>query len=260
MLQFDEEASRRVMEAYTTPDVVAQRQVTLEALKLAQGERVLDVGSGPGMLAVEMAQAVGPGGAVHGIDVSDSMLEIARRQKVPEGTAPMAFENAEAGALPFEDDSFDAAVSTQVYEYVPDIAGALAEVHRVLRPGGRLLILDTHWDSLVWHSPDPERMHRVLLAWEDHLAHVDLPQRLNGFLHDGGFAVRDRFAWTLLNAGWDEDAFSARLIPTVAAYVPGHGGVTEEEADGWAQELRSLGRDYFFSLTRYVFLAVANAS
>jgi arsenite methyltransferase len=260
MLQFDEEASRRVVEAYSTPDVIAQRRMTLEALRLADGERVLDIGSGPGLLAAEMAQSVGPRGAVHGIDVSDSMLAIARRLELPDGAAPMEFAEGDACALAFEDGTFDAVVSTQVYEYVPDIEAALAEARRVLRPGGRLLILDTHWDSLVWHSADKERMRRVQVAWEDHLAHTDLPRRLTGLLEDGGFALSDRFAWSLLNAGWRDDAFSAGLVGVIAAYVPGHGGVTEEEAEAWAEELRSLGRDYFFSLTRYVFVAVVGAS
>jgi arsenite methyltransferase len=255
MLQFDEGASRRVVEAYSTPDVVAQRRVTLDALQLKSAERVLDIGSGPGMLAAEMAQAVGPDGAVHGIDVSDSMNAIARRAQAGDGAAPMEFVQADACALPFDAESFDVAVSTQVYEYVEDIAGALAEARRVLRPGGRLLILDTHWDSLVWHARDRARMARVVAAWEEHLAHPGLPAALSGLLEDAGFAVRRRSAWTLLNAGWDEDAFSARLLPTIAAYVPGHKDVTEEDGAAWAQELSELGRDYFFSLTRYVFLA-----
>jgi len=260
MLQFDEEASRRVVEAYSTPDVVAQRRVTLEALQLESGERVLDIGAGPGMLAADMARAVGPNGAVHGIDVSDSMLAIARGVQLGEGAAPMEFVQGDACALPFDADSFDVAVSTQVYEYVEDIEAALAEARRVLRPGGRLLVLDTHWDSLVWHARDRARMARVIAAWEEHLAHPGLPAALNGLLEDAGFAVRWRSAWTLLNAGWDEDAFSARLVPTVAAYVPGHKYVTAADAEGWAQELSELGREYFFSLTRYLFLAHVEAS
>ena len=64
---------------------------------------------------------------------------------------------ADATRLPFEAGHFDAAVSTQVYEYVPDVDRALADLYRVLRPGGRALILDTDWDSLVWHSSDQAR-------------------------------------------------------------------------------------------------------
>jgi SAM-dependent methyltransferase len=73
-LKFDEETSRRVEVVYLTPEVVAQRCHLLKALKLTEGERVLDIGSGPGLLAFEMAAAVGPAGRVCGIDISEDML------------------------------------------------------------------------------------------------------------------------------------------------------------------------------------------
>jgi SAM-dependent methyltransferase len=257
MLEFDEDASRRLVETYRSPDVVAQRRATLELLDPQPGERVIDIGSGPGMLAADIAEAVGPRGSVVGVDVSETMNEIARRTPRPDGGAPMEFVLGDALALPGPDGGFDAAVSTQVYEYVEDMPAALAEARRVLRPGGRLLVLDTDWGSLVWQASDRERAARVIDAWEEHLAHPDLPRRLTGLLEDAGFAVAATSALTLLNAGWSPDTFSAGLIGTVAAYVPGHRGVTEEDAAAWAEELAGLGRDYFFSLTRYLFLATA---
>jgi arsenite methyltransferase len=260
MLEFDEEASRRVEATYRTADVVQQRRATLQALRLRRGERVLDIGAGPGMLACEMAEAVGPDGAVQGVDPSDSMLAIARSRQPPPSSAPVAHTRGDAVGLPFADGSFDAAVSTQVYEYVPDMPRALAEVRRVLRPGGRLAILDTDWDSIVWHSSDPERMRRVLAAWEDHLAHADLPRRLGALLEDAGFAVEHRSVITILNAGYDENTYSAGTITTIAGYVAGRRGVTEEDAAAWAQDLTSLGSRYFFSLCRYLFVATAQAS
>jgi arsenite methyltransferase len=165
LLQFDEEASRRVDAVYRTPDVVAQRRDVVRLLAPARGERILDIGSGPGMLACELAEAVGPDGAVDGVDPSESMLAIARRREPAPGAGPVRYAAADACALPFDAGTFDAAVCTQVYEYVEDMPAALAEARRVLRDGGRLLVLDTDWDSIVWHSSDPERMRRVLAAW-----------------------------------------------------------------------------------------------
>ena len=161
VLEFDEENARRLVALYTTPDVVDQRRAIRAALALQPGERVLDIGSGPGFLAAEMAEEVGADGRVHGIDPSHSMLAIARSSETPVDYSP-----GDALALPFGDEQFDAAVSTQVYEYVDDIEGALAEARRVLRSGGRLLVLDTDWDSIVWHSSNRERMERVLAGLE----------------------------------------------------------------------------------------------
>jgi len=149
-LQFDEATSRKVEALYLTPHVVAQRCQVLKALELKQGERVLDIGSGPGLLAYDIAASVGREGRVCGIDISEDMLTMSRRRCGDQSWTD--FRRADATKLPYPDDSFDAAVSTQVYEYVADVPTALAELHRVLRPGGRAVVVDTDYGSLVIHS------------------------------------------------------------------------------------------------------------
>jgi SAM-dependent methyltransferase len=250
MLDFDEENARRLVAVYTTPDVIEQRRAFRAALALQPGERVLDIGSGPGILAAEMAAEVGPDGHVDGIDPSDSMLAIASRQG-----GPVDYRTGDALALPFPDEHFDVAVCTQVYEYVEDIAPALAEARRVLRPGGRLLVLDTDWDSIVWHSSDRERMERVLAAWNEHLADPYLPRRLPGLLRAAGLEPEHASIIPIINVGADRETYSAGMMGLVAAYVAGRGGVTEAEAAAWEQDLVGRGDDYFFSLNRYLFIA-----
>jgi arsenite methyltransferase len=241
MLQFDEELAKQVEATYQQPDIVEQRRATRALLALRRGEQVLDVGSGPGFLAAEMAAEVGPGGRVVGLDPSESMLAMGRRRG-----ASVGFVAGDALALPFDGESFDAAVATQVYEYVADMPAALAEARRVLRPGGRLLVLDTDWDSIVWHSSDRDRMQRVLEKWNDHLADPYLPRRLPRLLRDAGFVLRDAAIIPILNRGTDPAAFSRGIIPVIAEFV----GDPE-----WAADLERLGDDYFFSLNRYVFVS-----
>jgi arsenite methyltransferase len=250
MLEFDEENARQLVAVYTTPDVIEQRRAIRAVLGLQPGEHVLDIGSGPGFLASEMAEEVGADGRVHGIDPSDSMLAIARHNETS-----VDYSRGDALALPFADEQFDVAVSTQVYEYVDDIAGALAEVRRVLRPGGRLLVLDTDWDSIVWHSSDRERMDLVLAAWNEHLADPYLPRRLPTLMRAAGLELADATIIPILNHGASRNTFSAGMIGIVAAYVAGRGGVTVDDARAWADDLESLADDYFFSLNRYVFVA-----
>ena len=241
MLQFDEQTVRQVEAAYMAPDVVEQRRATRALLALQPGERVLDIGAGPGFLADEMAAEVGSDGAVHGVDPSESMLALARRRETA-----VQYATGDALALPYEDGTFDAAVATQVYEYVADMPAALAEARRVLRAGGRLLILDTDWDSIVWHSSDRERMLRVLERWNDHLADPYLPRRLPGLLRDAGFELRTTTIIPILNQGAGTETLSHGVMPLIADFV----GDPE-----WAEDLRAMGDDYIFSQNRYVLVA-----
>ncbi|MDH3289100.1 MAG: methyltransferase domain-containing protein [Betaproteobacteria bacterium] len=132
-LHYDEEATKRLLALYVTPDVVAQRAQFLRALEPRTSERVLDVGSGPGFLAAAIGEATGSSGAVCGVDISEPLLSAARRHCAH--LSWVQFHQSDATQLPFPDQAFDAAISTQVLEYVPDVEAALAEIHRVLRPG-----------------------------------------------------------------------------------------------------------------------------
>ncbi len=254
-LEFDAACARRVEKVYLTPDVVAQRGTVLEALALEAGERVLDIGSGPGLLVRDMAEAVGAQGRVRGVDLSADMLALSKARCAAQPW--VAFEIADAAGLPYPDAAFDAAVSTQVYEYVPDIPAALAELHRVLRPGGRALILDTDYGSFVLHTENQARMDRIMAAWNEHFVHAGLPRVLSRRLREAGFTILRRAVVPLFNPELHEDTFSHGMIDLIAAFATGRKGVSEAEAQAWAAELRALGEngDYFFSLNRYLFLA-----
>ena len=161
------------------------------------------------------------------------------------------------GSLP--DGPFDAVVCTQVMEYVDDVPAALREFARVLTPGGRVLVLDTDWDSAVWNATDRERHRRVMDAWDDHLAHPRLPGVLGPRLRDAGFDDVRVDVIPLLNPVWDRDTFSAGMVRMIARFVPGHRGVTDDDAREWLADV--TGRDdYFFSLNRYCFRAVRGSS
>ena len=252
---FDDEISRRIEATYTSPESITQRRASLEMLRLQPGEVVVDVGAGPGFLAAEMAEAVGPGGLVVAVEPSEAMRALAEKRENASGSAPVEHRAGEATALPLDDASVDVLTSTQVYEYVADIGAALAEARRVLRPGGQIFILDTDWDSLVWHSSDPERMRRVIAEWDAHLADPHLPRRLPRLLREAGFSDPQLRVLPLHTVGWDERSFAAGLVGLVEGFVLSRDGIDAEEARAWAADLRSLGDEAFFSLNRYLFLA-----
>ncbi|MCD2191914.1 methyltransferase domain-containing protein [Actinomycetospora endophytica] len=252
----DDDLAHALEIAYRTPDMVAQRAAVLDLSDPLPGEDALDVGCGNGALACELAARIGPSGSVTGVDPSPAMLALAADSVPPDGGATVRVRAGDASGLPFPDASFDVLTAVQVYEYVPDMPGALAEAHRVLRAGGRLLVLDTDWDSLVWHSSDVGRMQRILTAWDEHVADPHLPRRLGRLLHDAGFTVTRREVLPMLNVGHDPNTLSAGVIDFVSGFVPGRAGVTEADVTAWRADLESLGPDYFFSLNRYLFLAV----
>jgi ubiquinone/menaquinone biosynthesis C-methylase UbiE len=255
MLQFDEAGARKLEAVYTTPDVVGQRREVRRILALRPDEHVVDIGAGPGLLAVEMAAEVGRDGRVHAIEPSGSMRALAAARTRPADAAPVEIAAGSADALPLPEASVDAAVSTQVLEYVADVPGALAEVRRVLRPGGRLLVLDTDWASIVWHSRDERRTARILTAWDEHLVDPHLPRTLAPTLRAAGFTNVRAHVLPLLNVGYDPNTFSAMNATTIGAYVAARAGIDPADAQAWIDDVTSLGDAAFFSLNRYVFLA-----
>jgi ubiquinone/menaquinone biosynthesis C-methylase UbiE len=258
MLQFDDDVARHIQRVYSTPDVVQQRAEVLALLAVQPGERVLDVGSGPGFLVASLADAVGPGGAVRGLDPSAPMNAAARDLITDRPWA--GIDEGDAVTLPYPDASFDAAVSTQVYEYVADIPRALAELRRVLRVGGRAVVLDTDWDSVVWHVADRERHRRIMAAWEEHLAHPHLPATLPGALRRAGFRVTGRHLIPLFNPVYEQNTFSALIVETIGPFVTGRQGLTEADVDAWRADLRERGAEdsYLFSINRYCIVAVVD--
>jgi len=115
----------------------------VELAALSAGEQVLDVGCGTGSLAVALKMSAGPTGSVHGIDASQEMIEVARRNASKAG-AEMNFQVGLGEAIPFPDGTFDLVVSQLAIHHLPDDLkqSAFREMHRVLRSGGRCLVVD----------------------------------------------------------------------------------------------------------------------
>src|SRR3989442_15074165 len=119
-LVFDEDMARAIERTYEIRDARRRRAIARAALAAAPGERVLDVGCGPGFYCAELLAEVGQGGFVVGVDGSGAMLELARRRC--DGAHNVEFREADATALPVADASVDRALCVQVLEYLADPA------------------------------------------------------------------------------------------------------------------------------------------
>ncbi len=255
ILQFDDKAVRHLEVTYRSPEVAAQRRILLDSIAAKPGEKALDIGCGPGFVTEELALAVAPEGVVEAMDVSESSLAAARQRC--SRFQNVHFQQADAERLPYPDSFFDLAVSTQVYEFVPDVRKALSELHRVLRPGGRAGIIDTDWNTVLWHSADTARMVRIVKAWEEHLAHGALPRTLNILLREAGFSVRECRVISYLDTEYKPEGYSFNMAKAIAKFVRDRQGITRDETEAWSAELQELAKNgaYFFTLNRYLFVA-----
>lgn len=254
-LHFDEREATRLDRQYAAQTIVEQRRRTLEALALRSGEATLDIGCGPGYLTLEMAQAVGPNGRVHGIDISAPMLEIARKRC--DAYPWVTLHEADAHHIPLADTSVDASASVQVYLFAPILAPVLAELFRVLRPGGRAVIVDTDWDSVVWHSSDAARMERFINIYKRRYTNAQVARLVPGALRGAGFRIDHAAAIPIVELSCDEGSYSAGPFKELPRFVAGKDGVTEADAQAWSRDQSELdvGGRYFFSLNRFLFVA-----
>ncbi|GAB4589541.1 methyltransferase domain-containing protein [Nocardia sp. IFM 10818] len=184
------------------PGIRRLREWAQQALAVRAGERALDIGSGTGSEVFEFAHRVGAAGSAVGVDPNPAMLAVARARAAEIG-ADAEFTEASVYRMPFEDNSFDAVRCERVYQHLDDPAAATAEIARILRPGGRVVLIDSDWYTAITHPGDPE----VVAALDaDALARSTNPgsgRLLRGLLVRAGFVIDDIGSQALI---WDPEA------------------------------------------------------
>ena len=213
--------------------------------RLGPGLRVLDFGCGPGNISVGLAKAVEPG-EFHGIDMEESQIDLARSAASAGGHGNATFHVGNVTALPFEDNYFDVAHCHAVLMHVPDTAAALAEVKRVLKPGGvissRELIVDSCFlEPSTENTPAAWATFAGLLAANG--GHPRMGKDLKSILLDAGFtdaeatASFDVFSTpesvAVFHTFIEEWFFSPNVIAAATAF----GAATQEQFDVWRREM-----------------------
>ncbi|MFQ5974681.1 MAG: methyltransferase domain-containing protein, partial [Alphaproteobacteria bacterium] len=238
-MEYDEQEARKTEQGYLAPEIIRQRMRTLDALGLRAGERVLDVGCGPGLLAYDMALEVGPGGQVVGLDNSSAMLRLAEQRC--EHLSQVVLKEGVAENLPEDDRSFDAVACSQVLLYVADVSRAVAEMHRVLKPGGRIAVIETDWRGVVLSASDQDLSRRILAAWDDAVPSPHLPVRMGPLMRKQGFAAIQVEAVPILSTSYAPNNFSMGMAEQIAQIACERGAISEDDATAWLEDLRRLG-------------------
>jgi ubiquinone/menaquinone biosynthesis C-methylase UbiE len=190
------------------PAVRRLRSWERDRLAIGPGDGLLDVGCGLGEVAASLAVDAQPGGTVVGVDASEAMLAVARaRARANAADIPITFRVGDASAIDETDATFDACRSERMLQWVPDIEVAIAEMVRVLRPGGRLCLIDTDWRTLLADIPDTESLHAVSAAMYAHRGpSAGAGTRLFNTCRDAGLVGLEYAAATHVWDAWDPDA------------------------------------------------------
>ena len=217
---------------------------------LDPGHRVLDFGCGPGTISVGLARAVEPG-EMHGIDIEESQVSLARSAAEAGGHTNATFHVGDVTDLPFEDDYFDAAHCHAVLMHVPDTQAALAEVRRVLRPGGVISSREMIGAS-SFLEPGSENIDTAWMTFMGLLAanggHPQMGKELKRSLLEAGFtgiqatASFDFFSTVedvaFLRAFIEDWFFSTEVITAATTY----GLATHQQFDEWHSEVEDWSR------------------
>ncbi|WP_086819889.1 methyltransferase domain-containing protein [Allokutzneria sp. NRRL B-24872] len=161
------------------PAAVELRKRSYELLSARPGEAVLDVGCGAGLAVAELAAR---GVAAEGVDPSRAMIETARERYPRE-----VFRLGSAESLPHADASLRGYRADKVLHAVADPEAAIAEAHRVLAPGGRIVLLGQDWAGVAVDSDDPVLTRRLMAALAEGIPHPTIARSTRNLLLDAGF-------------------------------------------------------------------------
>lgn len=228
----------------------AYKRQAAERLAVEPGDAVLDVGCGLGQDVVEIATAVGPTGRAVGVDASGAFVEHARRA-VPTGAPQLEFVHADGERLPFEPNSFDAAKIDRTLQHAARPEKIVAELYRVLKPGGRMVCVEPDWETMTLAGvpapadtpaaavEDRDVTRLVLNHWCDHYRQGWIGRRLAPLLRSVGLVGTEVTGHLLTAVGQDdiETAFFwdvAGMVENAKRQAPDAGVV-----DAWFERYRA---------------------
>lgn len=191
---------------------------------LRPGEVVLDLGSGGGIDVFLAVNKVGPTGFVYGVDMTEEMLALARRNAAKHGMQNVEFLYGHIEQIPLPDKTADVIISNCVINLSPDKGQTLHEAFRVLKAGGRLAVSDIVVDGTLADLPISETQIRAALSWAGCIAGALTIQQYEALLAAAGFAaikVEVQHRYTLAELGQEVtgELFADLPTPVVADLV-----------------------------------------
>jgi ubiquinone/menaquinone biosynthesis C-methylase UbiE len=238
---------RSYLDAFNAMETVqGWKRRSFEMLAIQPGYHLLDVGCGLGGDAVTLAEQVGRGGRVVGVDNSEKLI-VDARQRVAGASLPVAYHVGDIYALPFDDGSFDGCRADRVFQHLDRPSDALLELIRVTRPGGRIAVGDPDWETLIIDAPQTALTRTILNFVSDSHRNAWMGRQLYAHFRAAGLADVAVAADTLLFTDYDladlTVALGTRVRQAQDAEV-----ITEHEAAEWLESLNEAAEaGHFFA-------------
>lgn len=221
----------------------AVNQESYRMLNIENGMQVLEVGCGPSTTASVFCKAAHANGLVIGVDYDAGMLQHAKAEA--KQYANLLHLQGDAHKLPFEDDRFDRVYAKRIFQVLPPSSApkVFAEIERVLKPGGVMVLVDTDWTSVAVNFGDLELERRLMGFFRDNMRPNGLAGRqLLTLLQPGSFMEVDAKVMSIVIRDFDETPFGDWLISeALKAKV-----ATTEEMAKWRSELEQKSAEQAF--------------
>jgi SAM-dependent methyltransferase len=236
------------------PAIRRLRSTAVELIAPEPRRKLLDAGCGVGDMTRKLAAHVVPGGKAIGVDTSATMLAEARR-RTTDPALPADFRHADVTALEHTTASFDGAYSERVFQHLESPGDALAELVRVTRSGGWIVVVDTDWGMHAVHGADPSLTKRVLANWAEHTPNGWSGRRLPALFANAGLAHSVVITDTI--TGYDARRSAMEPFGTMASVAEHHGVLTTNDARTWLAQLAdaSASGSFFWAITMFLVAA-----
>ena len=237
---------------YAAPKLISYRNSYLQRLKLRDRTTLLDLGMGTAANTLLVLQQF-PHIHVDGADRSLEMLQHSRKKLQQMGFASQSrFLCLDAHSLSLRQDYYDFAIVSQVLSYVQNPVRVLQELRSRMKPGGRILLEDSDWESFIYNSGDNPAWTKIRSCWLTQSFRIDGGRRLREFAHLAGLEVEQASSFHLQDDLFGEDLYGYWLAMIIADYAVRNGASSEGEVNDWLQTLKELSElgCYYFGLNR----------
>lgn len=226
-------------------------------MHLQPGHKALDLGCGPGTDTLALGNLVGPSGTVHGADHDAAMVAEANRRSEAAGLAArVRHSRADAARLPWPSDFFDASRSERVFQHLLEPERAFAEMVRVTRPGGRVVVLDGDWATFTIYSDEVDLERRLVRFHADRMINNPYSGRtLHRLFRSHRLEELSIEVWPVVVTDY---ALARRVgrLDHIEQEALAAGVINEDESNRWRASLRRAGAtNGFFSSTNGVIVA-----